>query len=95
MDDRSSSTAAKKSKKSGGIVNFFRDQIKRPKSANTSASQPDSSRISVFSASGAHDLVPENDTGSVEPTASGKYIGVILVIRTATQRSIPGEITMC
>ncbi len=60
-------------------MNFFRDWIKRPKSTNASASQPNSSRVSVFSASGAHDLALENDAGSTEPIASWKYIVVILV----------------
>ena len=65
MDDGSS---AKKSKKSGGIVNLFRDridQIKRPKSDNASSGQLNSTRVS-----GAHDIVPGKDAGSPEPTAS-------------------------
>ncbi len=85
MDVRSSSTAAKKSKKSGGIVNFFRNRINQPKSANASASQSNSTQVSVSSAPSAHDLVSRNETGSAVPTASGKYIGVILVLSTTTQ----------
>ncbi|KAM6491922.1 hypothetical protein JOM56_012560 [Amanita muscaria] len=69
MDDRSSSTAAKKSK-NRGILNFLRlgDRIKRHKLANVSAN---STRVSVSSASSAHDLVPGNDAKSAELTASG------------------------
>lgn len=81
-----SSTAAKKSKKKGGgVVIFFRDLIERPKSANASASQPNSTRVSVSSVSGVHDLVPGNDAGTAEPTASGKFIGSISMLLTTTQ----------
>ena len=68
MADQPSSTAAKKSKKKGGgIVNLFRDLIKRPKSANDSASQSNSARVSDSSTFGTHDPVP---AGSAEPTNS-------------------------
>ena len=71
-DQPSSSTAAKKSKKKGGgMVKLFQDLIKRPKSANDSARQSNS----TASAFGAHDdLVQKNNAGSAEPTASGNYI---------------------
>ena len=78
MADQPSSTAAKKSKKKGGSrVKLFRDLIKRPISANDSASQSNSTWVSVSSAFGAHDPVPGNDAGNAEPTAStfsSKYI---------------------
>ena len=85
MADQPSSTAAMKLKKKGGrIVKFFRDVIKRPKTANDSASQSNSTRVSVPSAFGAHDPVPGNDVGSAEPKALGKYIGFILLLSTTT-----------
>ena len=71
MDNRSSSTVAKKSK-------FLRNPFtgKLPKSANASTSQPNSARV------GAHDLVPKHDAGSadLESIASGKHITIILVL---------------
>jgi hypothetical protein len=71
MTDQPSSTATKKSKKKGrGVVNFIRDLVKQPKSANDSASQSGS----VSSASTTRYHVPGNDAGSAEPTASSKYI---------------------
>ena len=92
MADQPSSTAAKKSKKKdGGMVKLFRDLVKRPKSANNSTSQSNSTRVSVSSAFVAHDPVPENDTGSAEPTASilsSKCIVSILVLSTTTWPSI-------
>ena len=64
MADQPSSTAAKKMKnlkKGGGkAVKFVQDLFKRPKSANDSASQSNSTR--------------GNDAGSTELTASCKYI---------------------
>lgn len=77
-------TAAKKSKKkSGGIVNIFRDMIKRPKPTNDSARQSNSTRDPVSSAFGAHDPVPESET-----TTSGKYIDPILLSSTTTPPSL-------
>ena len=79
MTDQSSSTAVKKSKrKCGGIVKLIRDVVKRPKSAN-SASQSNSTQVSVSSAFDAHDSAPGNDAGSADPMASSKYIDSILV----------------
>jgi hypothetical protein len=76
MADQPSFTAARKSKKKGGgVVKLFRDLIKRPKSANDSASQSSSTRAAF----GDYDPVAEN-AGSPEPMASGKYIGSILVL---------------
>ena len=63
---------------------FLRDLFNRPKSANNSASQSNSTLVSVSSASGAHDPVPGYDSGSAEPTTSSKYIGSILVLSTTT-----------
>ena len=80
MADQSLSTAAKK-KKGKGTKNYFRDLFKRPKSANDSASQLNSTGVSAF---GAHDPVPGKDAGSAESTASSKYIGSILVSSTTT-----------
>jgi hypothetical protein len=79
MADQQLSTAAKKSKKKGrGIVKFFRDLAKQPKSANELghlASQSNSTRVSG-SAYGPY------DAGSVESTASSKYIDSIFVLST-------------
>ena len=74
-------TAARKSKeKDGGIVkNLFRDLIKRPKLANDLARQANSIQVSTF---GAHDRVSGNDAERMEPTASSKYIGSILLLST-------------
>ena len=88
MADQPSSTTAKESKKRG-MVKFFRDLIKQPKSANNPASQSISAQVSVSSAFGAsafgaHDPVRGNDAGSAEPTASSKYIVSILVLSTTT-----------
>jgi hypothetical protein len=68
-------------KKGGGILKRARDLIKRPKPANDSASQSNSTRFSasVSSALGAHHLVPGNDAGSAEPTASSKYIHLCVI----------------
>ena len=85
MADQHSSTVAKKSKKKGrDVVKLFRNLIKQPKSANDSASQSNSTRVSVSSAFGAQGSVPGNDAGSAEPTASSKYIDFILVLSTTT-----------
>ena len=81
MADQPSSTAAMKSKKKGGKVKkLFRDLIKRPKSANDSASQSNSTPVSVSSAFDAHDLAPGNDAGGTK--SSSKYIWLILVLLT-------------
>jgi hypothetical protein len=61
-------------KKGGGIGKLFQDLIKRPKSANDSASQSNSAQVSVSSAASTHYPVPGNDEGIVEPTVSSKYI---------------------
>ena len=61
---------------------FLQYLFKRPKSVNDSASQSNSTRVSVCFDS--HDPVSGNDTGSAEPTASSKYIGFILVFPTTT-----------
>ena len=68
MADQPLSTAAMKSKKkSGGLVKkLIRDLIKRPKSANDSASQSNSTPVSVSSAFDAHDLVQGNDPGGTK-----------------------------
>ena len=88
MVDQPSYTAAKISKKKGeSMKKLLRDLFKRPKSANDSASQSDSTRVSVSSAFGAHDPVPGKDAGSAESTASSKYIGSILVSSTTTYLS--------
>ena len=78
MADQPSSTAELKSKKKGGGIKLFRDLIKRPKSANDSASQSNSTLVSV-STFGDHDLVSGNEAGSAESKASSKYIGSILI----------------
>ncbi|KIM80637.1 hypothetical protein PILCRDRAFT_822370 [Piloderma croceum F 1598] len=72
MADRPSSTVAKRSKTKGGgnSLSPFLNLFKRPKSANASANQSNSSRVSVSSAIGAHDPIPGNDAGSAEPTVS-------------------------
>ena len=81
MADQPSSTAAMKSKKKGGKVKkLFRDLIKRPKSANDSASQSNSTPVSVSSAFDAHDLAPGNDAGGTK--SSSKYIWLFLVLLT-------------
>ena len=82
MADQILPTARKSKKKSIGIGKFVRDLIKPPKSANDSARQSNSTRVSVSSASGAHN---GTDAGNVEPTASSKYIiGSILLLSTIT-----------
>ena len=82
MGDQISSTARKSKKKSIGIRNFVRDLLKPPKSANDSARQSNSTRLSVASASGAHH---GTDAGNVEPTTSSKHIiGSILLLSTTT-----------
>ena len=57
------------------MKNYLRDLLKKPKSVNDSASQSDSTRVSVSSAFGAHDHnpVPGKGAGSAESTASSKY----------------------
>ena len=85
MADQLSSIAAQKSKKKAGGIKLFRDLIKRPKSANDSASQPNSTQVSV-SAFGNHDSLTGHDEGSVESTASSKYIGSILVLSVTTTK---------
>ena len=80
MADQLSSIAAKRYLKPFK----FRDLIKRPKSANDSASESNSTLVSVSSAIGAHDPIPGNNAGSVEPTASSKCIGSILVSSDST-----------
>ena len=86
MADQNLTSAAKKSKKKGrGIAKLFRDLTKQPQSAtdnlNDLASQSNSTRVSVFSAFGAHDSVPGNDAGSAEPS---KFIVFILVLLMMT-----------
>ena len=82
MADQISPTTKKSKKKGRDIGKLFRDLIKRPKSANDSARQSDSTRVSISSASGAHH---GTDAGNAEPTASSKYIiGSILVLSTMT-----------
>jgi hypothetical protein len=68
MADQISSTA-KKLKEKGRKL--FRDLIKRPKSANDSDRQSNSTRVAVSSASGAHH---GTDVGDAELTASSKHI---------------------
>ena len=68
-----SSTATKKLKIKDGskrkrIVDWFRGL----KSGNASATQPNSTRVSISSASD-HDPGQGNDAGNPEPTASGKH----------------------
>jgi len=58
---------------------------KRPKSVNPFAHQPNSTWVSVSSASGAHDPGLGNDVENADSTASGKGIGAILVLSTTTQ----------
>ena len=84
LTNQLSSTAAKKSKKGEGMKKLFRGIFKRPRPANDSASQSNSTRVSqaVPSASGAHDPVAGNVARSAEPMASGKCIGSILVLST-------------
>ena len=85
MADQPPSNAAKKSKqKGGGIAKLFRDVIRRPKSANDSASQSNLTRVSFPPTVGAHDPVAENDAGSSEPTVASKYIGSSLLLSTTT-----------
>ena len=74
MADRPSSTAAKISKT---FLKPFRGLVKRPKLANALASPSNSTRVSVSSASDAHDPVPGNGAGSAEPTALGTYTSSI------------------
>ena len=82
MADQTSLTAKKSKKKSMGIGRFFRDLIKRPKSANDSASQSNSTRVSVSSASGVQH---GTDAGNVDTTTSSKHIiGSILLLSTTT-----------
>ena len=81
MADRPSSTTAKMSKM---FLKPFRGLVKRPKSANASASLSNSTRNFVSSASGAHDPVPGKDAKGAERTVSGKYIGSILVLSDST-----------
>ena len=95
-------TAAKRLKKGGGIVyklQLARDLIKRPKSAagTDSASQSNSTRVSVSSASGAHDPVPGTVAGSAEPTASSKciYLSVIDNNSNSLQAAMPSQIKVC
>ena len=79
MADQPSTAARKSKKKDGGVVkNLFRDLIKRPKLANDLASQANSIQVSTF---GAH-RVSGNDAERMEPTASSKYIGSILLLST-------------
>jgi hypothetical protein len=89
MADHPSSTAAKKSKKKG--LKLLRDLIKRPISASVSAIQSNSTRDSLSSAFGAHDLVPGNDAGSTKSTASSKYISSILLLSNLPYRPDPTE----
>ena len=74
--DQPSSAPKKWKKKGGDIIKFVRDLIKRPKSANDSTGQFHPTQVSGSPAFVAH--VPGNDSGSAEPTASGKYIDSIL-----------------
>ena len=55
-------------------MKFVRDLIKRPKSANDSASQSNSTQVSAVSSTVAHDSAQGNDAGSAKLTASSKYI---------------------
>ena len=87
MADQLSPAAAKKSKKKGGgLVTFVRDLIKRPgKSAKDSASQSNSTQVSVSAAFGTQDSAQGNDVGSPEPTDSSKCIDSIFVYSTMTR----------
>jgi hypothetical protein len=79
MADEISPTPKESKKKHRDIGKLVRDLIKRPnlpKSANDSARQSNSTRISA-SASGAHH---GTDAGNAEPTASGKYIWLHLSV---------------
>ena len=85
MADQISPTARKSKKESIGIGKFVRNLIKRPKSANDSARQSNSSR-DFDSASGAHN---GTDAGNVEATPSSKHIiGSILLLSTGIQAAI-------
>jgi hypothetical protein len=79
-----SSTATKKSKKKGGINLFkpIRDLFKKP---NALASQSNSNRGSIDSASGTHNSGLGNDAGPTEQTDLGKFIEPILVLSTRAQ----------
>ena len=85
MADQLSSTTAKKTKKKG-MVNLFRDLIKRPKPANSSASQ--SSQVSVSPAFGDNDPAPGYNAGSVELIGSSKDIDSILVLSRSSELSL-------
>ena len=85
MADKPATAAKKSKKKGGGIVNIFRDLIKRPKSVNDSASQSNLALVSGSSASVAHDPDPGNDAGSTKSRVSSKYLGSVLVLSAQTQ----------
>jgi hypothetical protein len=85
MADQTSPTAAKKSNKKGGCISKAAKRVldlfnTRPKSVDDSASQLNSTRVSVSSASGAHDPILATDEGSIEPIASSKHIGSVVII---------------
>jgi len=81
-----SSTATKKLKiKDGSKRKRFLDSFKGLKSGNASASQPNSTRVSISSASIDHDPGQGNDAGNAEPAASGKYSSAILELSTTIQ----------
>ena len=87
MADQPSSSAAKRSKKKGGSMKkLFRDLFRPPNSlaatGSDSASQSNSTLVSVSSAFGSHDPVPGKDAGSAGPMVSSKYIASILVLST-------------
>ena len=76
-----SAAAMRKKKKDGDIVKRFRGLFKRNNSTNDSAASQDSVQVAVSeSAFRAHAPVAGNDKGSAELTASGKYIGSILLL---------------
>ena len=82
-----SSTATKKSKlKDGSKRRRFLDWFKGLKSGNASATQPNSTRVSISSTSGGHDLGQGNDAGNAEPTASGKHGNAISELSTTYRR---------
>ena len=82
MADQTSPTAKKLKKKGRGIGKIVQDLINRPKSANDSARQSNSTRVSVSSALSTHH---GTDAGNAEPMASSKYIiGSILGLLMTT-----------
>ena len=54
-----------------------------------SASPSNSHLGSIDTAPGAHDLGPGNDAGGTEPTASGKFIGLIFMLLARDRPGTP------